>query len=554
MYKLCFSIVIFFTGLLPLNANEIIPSENLDLLYKTLFSDYPALEEFYTERKNEPFSTVVSVAKDQLIKAYFSGEFTMISQEQFQKCLFLTENPKWSGGDFSKVDEYYNHHKETKLDSLLRFAATHILGVIIHGNINQEELGKKLNRFDIRKLLNEGPYDQAILSYEAQKLIYDSLQDVSRVYDVHLHNLGYDEGNYLNPAASVRGLSSWIDYFTFMVLRYASGTSDPIGSTQEARKRIHLYVNHFPKLTAFILPIQKAISSDGQVNWEKTGNFLKNYSALVTANSFIGQDSTIVSAVSVHPFDDRWREKLQKAHFQGIRLVKWMPPQSIPPDVEQLNDYYREMKRLGMTLIAHSGPEHTIPTNDSNKEWEDWGNPLRFRKALQLGVDVILAHCGHKHNIPDLDQPDHPLVSGQELFFRIAREAHQKNHTGEWTGKVYGDLAAVTTHYGVDFIKGLLLHANEDGIRYIYGSDYPHTNLIQPKKDAYDLCSRAGLLEPYKVKPLKEIREWNPLLANYVFTRNLEMKGPFGEILKFPISTFTGEFKDGELFIPDLPF
>lgn len=61
-----------------------------------------------------------------------------------------------------------------------------------------------------------------------------------------------------------------------------------------------------------------------------------------------------------------------------------MPPQSIPPDADQLDEYYLFMKEKGMMLIAHTGPEHTIPTNENNRDWQDWGNPLRFRKALQM--------------------------------------------------------------------------------------------------------------------------------------------------------------------------
>lgn len=147
------------------------------------------------------------------------------------------------------------------------------------------------------------------------------------------------------------------------------------------------------------------------------------------------------------------------------------------------------MRSLGMTLIAHAGPEHTIPTNEDNKSWVDWGNPLRFRRALQLGVNVILAHCGHRDKIPDLDDPSQPLVRGFDLFLRLAYEVHLKNQTGEWTGK---------------------------------------------------------LLDPAKVKPLKEIRNWNPLLANYVFARNLALEHQ-GYLIRFPEATFSGELLESAL-------
>lgn len=337
-----------------------------------------------------------------------------------------------------------------------------------------------------------------------------------------------------------------MDYFTFTVLRYASGMSSPIGSTHEARKRIHLYAAHFPKLVGFILPIHKPIFPNGQIDWEKTGNYLSNFSAWLTATSFIGNASTLRSAVSIHPFDLEWEEKLQKAHQRGIRLVKWMPPQSIPPDSERLDIFYLKMKDLGMTLIAHPGHEHTIPTYEG---WQDWGNPLKFRRALQKGVNVVFAHCGHHDLIPDLDDPEHSLVSGLSLFLRIALEAYAKNLTGEWQGRAYGDLAEVTTHFGANFIKELLMYAQEEGVRLIYGSDYPYTNLIKPKADAYKICCEAGLLDHHKVKALKEIRSWNPLLANYVFTRNLEVVTDNGRKFSFPKCTFNGEFEDGELVL-----
>jgi uncharacterized protein len=480
----------------------------------------------------------------------FLEETTILSEEQATKNKALSENPKWAEGSPEKVREYYAIHQEGHIDRMLGYVACR-LGVIVHGDVNQEQLAINLNRFDIHKLLMEGPDQHAVLSLEAQQLIYASLIDTNKIFDIHLHNLGYDEGNYLNPKASAFGVASWMDYFTFLVLRYASGMSSPQESTHEARKRIHLYAEHFPKLCGIVLPIHKAILPNGMIDWDNTGNFLKNRSALLTALNFQNSSSELLPAISVHPFDLKWKEKLLKAHQKGIRLVKWMPPQSIPPDSDLLDEYYDTLKLLEMVLIAHAGPEHAIPTHEGNKQWIDWGNPLRFRKPLQMGVNVILAHCGHKDHIPDLDDPDQPEVPGYQLFLRLAKEAHEKNQTGEWAGKLYGDLAAVTTHYGPDFIRELLLHANEEGVRLIYGSDYPYTNLIKPKNDAYDICAQAGLLDPEKVEALKEIRAWNPLLANYIFTKNLELQLPNGERLEFPESTFTGEFKDAELKLID---
>lgn len=481
--------------------------------------------------------------------SYFSSDFTKMTNEQIIQSKLFTKDPSWACGDREKILQYKDEHEETQLDRNLCFTASYFSKVLIHGDLNQDSLSFLLKQFDIRHLLRQGPYKNDYLSIDAQKLIYESLKDIPQVFDIHLHNIGYDEGNFVNPRISSFQSTSWKNYLTFMVIRYASGISQFEGSTHEARKRIHLYAGHFPKLCGIILPIQKAICEDGTIDWEGTGVYLKNWSGLLTALSFHNphHDSEIIPAISVHPFDLQWREKLIAAHRKGIRLIKWMPPQSIPPHSHLLDEYYKLMKSLNMILIAHAGPEHTIPTHEKNQHWADFGNPLNFRKPLGLGVDVILAHCGHNELITDWDDPQHGQKRGLELFVRLAREAYQKNLTGEWQGKLYGDLAAVTTHYGPEFIKELLQVSDEKGIRLLYGSDYPFTNLIRPNHDAYSECAQSGLLDKCKVLPLKEIRNWNPLLANYVFTRNLEYISPEGSKKRFYNESFTYQFSDAPL-------
>lgn len=459
---------------------------------------------------------------------------TTLSDEKGQSEVAKASLPKWSEGDQEIFESYYDSHSEYYIDRMLGYIASS-WGIIVHGQLNQEKLSSLL--------------EETQLSQEAENLLLDSLSNINAVYDIHLHNLGYDEGNYLNPKAAAWGIANYNDYFTFMVLRYAAGMTQPLGSTQEARTRLQLYAKFFPKFRGIILPIHQAIHPDGRSDWENTGSYLKNKSALKTASTFESSQSELFPAVSVHPFDLKWEEKLISAYAKGIRLIKWMPPQSIPPDSELLNPYYEKLRELGMVIIAHSGPEHAIPTHEGNLEWFDWGNPLRFRKPLSMGVDVILAHCGHHEMIADIDSESNESALGVDLFIRLAKEAYLKNLTGEWTGRLFGDLAAVTNHYGPDFIKKLLLNINEKGVRIIYGSDYPYTNLVQPGKDAYEICAKEGLLDPQKVKPLKELRNWNPLLANFVFTKNLQLRTEEGEILEFPNCTFDGEFKDANLIL-----
>lgn len=467
----------------------------------------------------------------------------LLTEEQIARSAELTNHPKWEQGGID-LQEYYRHHQETELERLIGWVTCH-KGVLIHGDLTQEQLAEKLNSFDIRKLLEQGPTEHPLLSFKAQQLVYETLQ-LPVCLDIHFHNHGHDEGNFLNPEISTIEKSQR-GYFNFLALKYVSGIADPIGSTHEARRRIHLYAEHFPKLSGVVLPMHKAFLEDGSKSWKLSGNFLKNRSALLTAKTFDCPDSNLFYGPAIHPFDPNWESKLRQAHERGLRLIKWVPPQGIPPDSDLVNNFYKVLKELDMVLIAHAGPKQSIPMDETSRKWQDWGNPLRFRKPLQMGVKVILAHCGHKNKMIDHDHPEKIGVPGYQLFLRLAREAHQKNQEGEWTGKLYGDLAAAT-HYGPEYMSTLIKHANEEGVRLFYGSDYPYTHLvIRPKRDPYYTFAKAGLLDQAAVEPLKELRALNPLIANYVFIRNLCLSLPNGEKLKFPDSTFTGQFPDGEL-------
>lgn len=162
--------------------------------------------------------------------------------------------PKWALDSVQTKNHYYKCHEVTWLDRLIGWIGSRV-GIIVHGNLSQDQLEAQLQKFNLKRLFEHGPYPNPILSNEAQKLIQQSLQQLKRVFDVHLHNLGYDEDNYLDPMISARSQANWLDYLTFLFVRFASGMRAPIGSTQEARRRIHLYTKHFPKLHGFILPI-----------------------------------------------------------------------------------------------------------------------------------------------------------------------------------------------------------------------------------------------------------------------------------------------------------
>lgn len=397
-------------------------------------------------------------------------------------------------------------------------------GVIVHGHLAEHQLENRLHKFDVAKLMKSGPYSSPVLSNKAQIVIRKSLQGLSRAIDSHLHILGYDGGNYLNPK-----LDKCCSGIKFAVIHCAAaGTPNPVGSTALATRRLQQYAEHFPKFHGMILPIHPAVSSDGTIDWERTGSYLKSSVALHAAKKFRSNHAKLFPGISVHPHDPNWEKRLQKARKKGILLVKWYPTQGIDASSPALDRFYQTMKDLGMVLIAHSGPQHAFP---ANKAWENFGDPKYFERPLKVGVNVILAHSGHKEKWRD--------------FIALAVKAHK----AAWPGKLYGDLGGML-HYGPEFAKSLVMHSQKKGVRIVYGSDYPYINLVKPFNDPYKMLSKAGLLSNELVGPLQEIRNWNPLLANFVAVRNMTVKVKEKKVA-FPEATFTGEFSDGTLELVD---
>ncbi len=71
-------------------------------------------------------------------------------------------------------------------------------------------------------------------------------------------------------------------------------------------------------------------------------------------------------------------------------------------------------------MLTHAGAELAV----HGGQMQDYGNPLRLRRALDHGVRVIMAHCASLGDGTDLDRgPDAPAVSNFTLFARLMEEA-----------------------------------------------------------------------------------------------------------------------------------
>lgn len=114
-------------------------------------------------------------------------------------------------------------------------------------------------------------------------------------------------------------------------------------------------------------------------------------------------------------------------------MVKWMPVNmGMDASHPLCEPFYQKMKEHNMVLLTHVGKEDNVPVT----KFQPLNNPLLFRKPLDMGVKVIMAHCASAGTNPDLDNDGCP-EQNHKLFFRLMDEK-------KYEGFLFGDISAIT--------------------------------------------------------------------------------------------------------------
>jgi mannonate dehydratase len=203
-------------------------------------------------------------------------------------------------------------------------------------------------------------------------------------------------------------------------------------------------------------------------------------------------------------------------------MIKWLPnAMGIDPASPLCDKYYQKVAELGMVILTHCGEEKAVP---SDPKMQDLGNPLRFKKALNYGAKVIMAHCASLGKSVDLESETGGKVDCFQLFLRMMGRP-------EWEGLLFGDISAITLNNRMKVFIPLL---QEKSIhhRLINGTDYPLVNLrLINMMEPY---VQKGLITREEKKLLKEIRNYNSMVWDFCIKRTI--RGPNGE--RFPDSMF----------------
>ncbi len=201
---------------------------------------------------------------------------------------------------------------------------------------------------------------------------------------------------------------------------------------------------------------------------------------------------------------------LEEAKRDGARAVKWLPAaMGIDPASPLCDRFYEAAARLRLPVISHAGLERAVMGADT----QDYGNPLRLRRALDAGVRVVIAHCASMGQDRDTDKGGNgPYVDSFSLFARLFDDKKYERH-------LFGDISAMTQINRAGPALAAVIERTEWHPRLLNGSDYPLPGIMPVF--SVDYLVSLELVQESAAPVLKEIRSYNPLLFDFVLKRHL---------------------------------
>jgi mannonate dehydratase len=338
--------------------------------------------------------------------------------------------------------------------------------------------------------------------------------DPSLVWDSHAHLVGIGDsasGIRVNPR--MESLFNPGEYARRVFFLNAGCAHDAPGRVDQS------YVERLENLMAGLAPgakillfaFERTFDEKGEVQGDQTGFYVPDSYVRDTAKSHAAIFEWVAS---IHPYRRDCAEALEDAKRGGARAVKWLPAaMGIDPASPLCDRFYAAAARLGLPLISHAGLERAV----SGRDVQDYGNPLRLRRALDAGVRVVVAHCASMGQDRDLDRGEGgPVIDSFELFARMMGESR-------YTGRLFGDISAMTQTNRAGNGLARVIRAGEWQSRLLNGSDYPLPGLMPIF--SVDYLVSLGLIEPAAAPVLTEIRRHNPLLFDFVAKRSLRVDG-----------------------------
>lgn len=334
--------------------------------------------------------------------------------------------------------------------------------------------------------------------------------DPAGLWDCHVHLAGLgDGGSGIEIGPQLSSPLQPVHYAQRLFYMNAGCAHDAPGAVDAAYvARLLNLCDAMPAgFKVMLFAFERFHDAAGHAHPEHSAFYVPNAWAANLAREFPARFEWVAS---LHPYHVAAVDELKQAISDGARAVKWLPAaQGMDPASPKCDAFYRVLAESGTPLIVHCGEEKAVKGSDT----QAYGNPLRLRRALDLGVRVVVAHCATMGT--DLDD-DGRVRSSFDLFLKAMAEPRAVD-------RLYGDISAIALRNRRPAVIRSLLEREDLHPRLLHGSDYPLPGVLPLISPA--TLARAGLLPKAAVADLDALREHNPLLFDFVLKRLLSWQG-----------------------------
>jgi uncharacterized protein len=363
-----------------------------------------------------------------------------------------------------------------------------------------------------------GPLPEHLTQHEVVRAAWDGI-DATQCWDAHVHIAGVGDGGpgvWISPR-----LQSWLHPWQSLQRRIYlnAACTKREGSVDEDFLRRTL------ECLATFRSGAKAMLLAFDFNYDEHGVRREDLSAFHVANRYAAQTAgrfteRLEWICSIHPYRTDAIDELGWCVENGARAVKWLPSaMGMDPASPRCDRFYEALARHRLPLLTHGGEEQAVHGGN----FHDLNNPIRLRKPLENGVRIIIAHCASLGEHVDLDKgPAGPTTQAFALFARLMDEVKYK-------GNLFGEISAVTQANRIGTPLDVLLSRADWHPRLINGSDYPLPGVI-PLFSLRGFLKQGSLTE-IQARVLSEIRQYNPLLFDFVLKRSLAKGGRFAPVV-----------------------
>ena len=309
------------------------------------------------------------------------------------------------------------------------------------------------------------------------------------IIDLHVHIAAKSE-----PGCKVSQVMERQPAFAFMLL--ADGVArhelrrDFDGTI---RSRIVATIDEAPGVDRAVVLALDALYGDDGVRQDAASH-------LVVSNDYVrtvaASNPKVLFGASVHPNRGpvAGRQELERCLFgePPAALVKWIPNSQLIDASDPRHDwFYETLAAAGVPLLCHCGPEHAVPVPPPAAAHQKLGDPRRLRRALDIGVTVVVAHAATRF-FPF--EEDH---LGDLADMMRAAEAN-----GRW--RLFTDVSAMCLWPRIAVVPRVLGAIPHE--RMVLGSDYPIPIADMPARLVRSLT-------PAEHARIRRIR--NPIEKNY---------------------------------------